>query len=165
MDQLCPACGLCCNGVLFADLALQQGDDFQRLKELGLKVRARGKLAKIVQPCACFDGKLCSIYKERPKNCRSFECGLLKRVQQRTQTVSEALQVIQLARRQARAVSARLRRLGNSDESRPLTRRYAAVMGEPIDLAQPDSSELRGQLARAVQRLMKTLQRHFLDVS
>ncbi len=31
---LCPDCGLCCNGVLFADVELRAGDDAGRLKQL-----------------------------------------------------------------------------------------------------------------------------------
>jgi len=36
ISQLCPNCGLCCNGVLFADVELRAGDDAGRLAELEL---------------------------------------------------------------------------------------------------------------------------------
>src|ERR1035441_3049702 len=41
--QLCPKCGLCCNGVLFADVELRKGDDVQRLAELGLSLEKKGR--------------------------------------------------------------------------------------------------------------------------
>ncbi len=81
VDQLCPNCGLCCDSTLFADVELRAGDDAKQLAKLGLvlKRKERTKTA-FAQPCACFDGKLCTIYADRPKRCWLFECGLLKKV-------------------------------------------------------------------------------------
>ena len=81
VSQLCPKCGLCCNGVLFADVELQKGDDAKRLAEIGLLLGKKGGQKAFTQPCGCFDGTFCRIYDDRPKRCRTFECGLLKRVQ------------------------------------------------------------------------------------
>ncbi len=99
ISQLCPNCGLCCNGVLFADVELRAGDDAEQLKKLGLTLekKGQGKLA-FAQPCACFDGKLCGIYAERPKRCRTFECGLLKRVQTDELKADAALKIISKAK-------------------------------------------------------------------
>jgi len=41
--EICLECGLCCNGVIFADVQLQPGDLPDRLRELGLKLLARAK--------------------------------------------------------------------------------------------------------------------------
>src|ERR1041385_4460265 len=81
VSPLCPNCGLCCDSTLFADVELRKGDDAKRLAGLGLTIgkKGQGKLA-FSQPCACFDGKFCTIYEARPKRCRTFECGLLKKV-------------------------------------------------------------------------------------
>src|SRR5208337_5052378 len=79
VDQLCPKCGLCCNGALFADVRLQKNDDSRRLTELGLSVKSKADRPVFPQPCSCFVGTLCRIYAERPGHCRAFECGLLKR--------------------------------------------------------------------------------------
>src|SRR5208337_2660907 len=81
ISQLCPNCGLCCNGVLFADVELQKGDNAGRLIDLGMSLKKKGMKRAFTQPCQCFDGKLCKIYNDRPKRCATFECGLLKRVQ------------------------------------------------------------------------------------
>src|SRR5437764_15390956 len=80
VSQLCPACGLCCNGVLFGDVELQPGDDKKKLSALGLVVERRGGKSRFPQPCSCFDGKLCRIYENRPGRCRTFECRLLQQV-------------------------------------------------------------------------------------
>src|SRR5271170_4181088 len=100
--QLCPNCGLCCNGVLFADVELRAGDDAERLRQLGLTLekKGQGRLA-FVQPCACFDGKFCGIYADRPKRCRTFECGLLKRVQAGGLDADAALKTIAKTKLQA----------------------------------------------------------------
>jgi uncharacterized protein len=164
VDQLCPNCGLCCDSVLFADVELRAGDDAKRLAQLGLTIenKTRTKLA-FAQPCACFDGKLCRIYADRPKRCRTFECGLLKRVQAGELDADVALKSIAKARRQAETVRQLLRQLGQNDEQLPMTKRYATVMSAPIDLSGHEShAELRGELMLAVDELMRQLQRDFL---
>jgi Fe-S-cluster containining protein len=163
VSQLCPNCGLCCNGVLFADVELRKGDDAKRLAELGLSLVKKGRKPAFTQPCVCFDGELCRIYTRRPKRCRTFECGLLKRVQAGEMGADAALKTIAEAQRLAEKVRGQLRRLGQSDEQLALNRRYAQVMREPIDLSSPeDAAELRGELMLAVNDLMQMLRRDFL---
>jgi hypothetical protein len=164
VDQLCPNCGLCCNGVLFADVELRAGDDAERLKKLGLSLEKKGenKIA-FAQPCACFDGKLCGIYAERPKRCRTFECGLLKRVEAGGLETATALKTISKTKRQVEKVRGLLRQLGQNDERLAMTKRYAQAMSAPVDLsAAENDSELRGELMLAVSELMQVLQRDFL---
>jgi len=162
VEQLCPQCGLCCNGVLFADVELQKGDDAGRLVELGMALKKKGMKRAFVQPCRCFDGKLCRIYEDRPRRCRTFECGLLKRVQAGEMEAKPALRKIADARQLADKVRRLLRQLGQGDEQLALTKRYAQVMSQPIDLSQEDQPELRSQLMLAVNDLMQILQRDFL---
>jgi hypothetical protein len=123
--------------------------------------KGRGKLA-FAQPCPAFDGKLCGIYGDRPKRCRTFECGLLKRVQAGETTVEAALKKIAAARKKALAVRDLLPPAGHHDESVALTHRYAEAMSAPLDLADERSSEYRGDLMLAVNDLMQLLQRDFL---
>ena len=163
VSQLCPNCGLCCNGVLFADVELRKGDDVQRLAELGLPLEKKGRQQAFAQPCVCFDGTLCRVYAERPVYCRAFECGLLKGVQAGELEAKTALKTIAETQRLAEKVRGLLRRLGQNDEQLALNRRYAQVMREPVDLSGPeDAVELRGELMLAVNDLMQALQRDFL---
>ena len=160
---LCPSCGLCCNGVLFGDVELQRGDDAENLAELGMNLQKK-KSGKICfnQPCPCFDGKYCSTYADRPKRCRTFECRLLERAQSGKVTVSSALKAITEARRCADDVRKLVRELGQNDERMPLNRRYSEVMSQPIELADEEKSERRGDLMLAVHKLTKILERDFL---
>jgi Fe-S-cluster containining protein len=163
IEQLCPNCGLCCDSTLFADVELRQGDDAKRLAELGLTLakKSQTKLA-FAQPCACFDGKLCNIYGDRPKRCRLFECGLLKKVEANELSAGAALKKISEAKKRAERVRELLRLLGQRDERMALTHRYAEAMSAPIDLADENSAERRGELMLAVSDLMLLLQRDFL---
>jgi Fe-S-cluster containining protein len=163
VDQLCPNCGLCCNGVLFADVELRTGDDAGRLVELGLSLTKKGSKLAFTQPCKCFDGKLCNIYADRPKRCRTFECGLLKRVQTGGLDTDAALKTIAETKRQAEKVRGLLRQLGQNDEWLAMTKRYQEVMSAPIDMSDHETdSERRGELMLAVDKLMRQLQRDFL---
>jgi Fe-S-cluster containining protein len=163
VEKLCPNCGLCCDSTLFADVELRAGDDAKRLAELGLLIEKKTptKLA-FAQPCACFDGKLCKIYDDRPKRCRTFECGLLKKVQADKMTANAALKKISEAKILVKKVRELLRLLGQRDERAALTHRYAAAMSAPADLSDGGDAERRGELMMAVNDLMQTLQRDFL---
>jgi len=136
-EQLCLACGLCCNGVLFKDVELQPGDDAQRLRSLGLPVRnarmAKGlpnskretRNAKFPQPCAALcDGNRCRIYAERPARCREFECALFKSVAVGGTELVAALKTVRATLRRADRVRRLLRLLGDIDEHLPLSLRF-----------------------------------------
>ena len=163
VSQLCPHCGLCCDSTLFADVELRSGDDPKRLEQLGLVIeqKSRTKLA-FAQPCACFDGKLCRIYGERPKRCRLFKCGLLKRVDAGKLKPEAALKRIGEAKRRAEKVRELLRLLGQRDERMALTHRYAEVMAAPVDLSDDAGAERLGELMLTVNDLMDQLEREFL---
>src|SRR5215216_8147024 len=117
VDQLCPACGLCCNGVLFGDVELQAEDDRKGLAALGLRLHQKRKTLLLSQPCSCFDGKLCGIYTDRPVRCRKFNCRLVQDVQNGDRTVPAALKSIKRARRQVKLVRALLESLGERDDA------------------------------------------------
>lgn len=163
IDALCPNCGLCCDSTLFADVELRASDDAQRLQRLGLTLyqKSRTKVA-FSQPCACFDGKFCRIYAERPKRCGLFACGLLKRVEAGGLTVNAALKKIISAKKQAELVRSLLRSLGQRDEPMALTHRCTGMMASPMELSKPGETERRGELMLAVNDLMTQLQRDFL---
>jgi len=164
IDALCPKCNLCCNGVLFADVELQDGDNPNLLQSHGLKLRRKGRKTCFVQPCVALqeDG-MCSAYKDRPGMCREFECGVLLRVAAGDLTEAAATKTIRKAQRLAKKVRTLLELLGNHDTKLALTKRYQAVMMGPIDMA--GSEELidaRGDLMLTVQELMDLASREFL---
>jgi Fe-S-cluster containining protein len=163
IEQLCPNCGLCCDSTLFADVELRPADIPERLEKLGLEIwqKTRAKLA-FAQPCACFDGKLCKIYGDRPTRCRLFECGLLKRVERGEMTAGVALKKIREAKVKAENVRGLLRESGQKDEKMALTHRYAEAMSAPVDLSDEANADRHGKLMLAVSDLMQLLERDFL---
>jgi len=154
---------LCCNGVLFADVELRKGDDAKRLVELGLSLVKKGRQRAFAQPCACFDGKHCRIYDDRPRRCRTFECGLLKRVQAGGLDADAALKTIAHAKRQVENVCELLRHSNSDDRQLALSQRYERAMNELVDLsAGTAAAEFPGKLMTAYRDLMLILQRDFL---
>ena len=160
--MLCTACTLCCNGVLFADVRLQGGDDARRLEELGVALSA-GANPRFRQPCACLKNGVCQIYADRPKRCRTFECRLLQKTLAGEVTAITALRTIGTTKKRVEGVQRILRELGDTDESVPLSRRYQRIMRQPIDLAvDKGGAQGRGKLMKAVAQLATVLERHFI---
>ena len=163
-ERLCLSCGLCCNGVLFADVELRRGDSPEEFTALGLDLQRKGKKLAFQQPCRCFDGRLCNVYASRPEHCRRFQCSTLQRVSTGQTSPAVALKLIAAAKQQAQTVRQLLGELGDHQEDRPLSRRYARLMAEPLDFAAGEEAiECRAKLMLAVDTLMKMLQRDFLS--
>lgn len=162
--KLCLACGLCCNGVIFADVKLQAGDDMERLRAVGLPLQKPGGAEnrprtavtkfKFDQPCAAHDGCHCRIYPDRPLHCRSFECLLLKSVIAGKTAQGEALGLVSKARQRADKVRQFLRELGDREETLALSARFRRTRNRlergGLDEA---TAELYGQLTLAVHEL------------
>lgn len=161
--RLCPSCGMCCNGILFADVRLEASEDLETLSALGLRLQRHGNKMRFMQPCLAFDGKLCRIYENRPSRCHAFECRLLKNVHAGLSTTQEALKVIKNMRKKAEKVLQLLEALGNCDTTEPLSRRYEIVMSQPWDLSvDPGLLKLRSELPKAMNDLMRLAAQEFL---
>lgn len=169
-NELCLECGLCCNGVIFADVRLEPGDDAGRLRSLGLPVIStnsglrsdaggRNRKSKInpsgfQQPCAALGGCRCRIYADRPKYCREFECLLLKNVEAGLLETAAARRVIRTTLRRAEEVKRLLRKLGDADEQSALSLRFRR-MKQRMESGIPDAenAEMFSRLTLAVHDL------------
>lgn len=162
--RLCLACGLCCNGVLFADVRLAPGDAIEALKAAGIPIRRRAKTCGFGQPCVALQASgACAVYADRPSMCRQFECSLLKNVAAGELSEAGALRQIRRAQTLADKVRSLLAASGNHQDHRPLTKRYQTVMRQPIALADGDEAgDRRGELMLAVHELMALLNARFL---
>ena len=159
--QLCPQCAMCCNGVLFKDVELQDDDDVAKLKALGLRF-ARTRKLKFPQPCAALDCRVCRIYKDRPARCREFECALLKSVIAGETEPPAALRAIREAQKRADRVRRLLRELGDQDESRALSLRFRRMQRRFESAAIDDSqADIFGELTLAVHDLNLWLRARF----
>jgi uncharacterized protein len=164
-DELCLKCGLCCNGVIFANVKLPPGDDAARLCSLRLPVsipRSGVRVPRLNQPCAAFDGCRCRIYPDRPAYCRDFECLLRKGVNTGRTNTGAALRIILTARARADKVRRLLRTLGNHDENVALSARFRKTTrqfaGADLD---DETAESYSQLTLAVHDLNLLLSEAF----
>ena len=157
-EQLCRACGLCCDGTLFDLVKLEPTDDAGKLKALGLPVSiARGKtpVARFPQPCSALcEDRSCRLYANRPWQCRTFECQLLKDAKAGRIAFAAALPLVKQARRRADAVRQLLRELGDTDEHRALGERFHRT-SERMEAGNVDESAKAkyADLSLAVHRL------------
>lgn len=159
-EKLCLSCGLCCNGVIFADVQLQRGDDAAQLRALGLLKANSAK--KFPQPCAMHDGCRCTVYKERPRYCREFECLLLKNAQEGRVSELEATRVIKDALKKAARVRGLLEELGDRDSSVALSKRFQAMRRRLENgPATAEQIDLFGSLTVAVHELNVILSERF----
>lgn len=157
-EQLCLACGLCCDGTLFDNVRLEPDDDPPRLKALGLPVgvsRGRERIAHFPQPCAalCAD-RTCRVYASRPQQCRTYECMVFKETEAGRIDLAAALRIVTKARRQADRVRQLLRRLGDTEEKRSLGERFHRMQCR-METEAPDQAALAlfADLSLAVHRL------------
>ncbi len=126
-EDICLLCGLCCSGVIFADVKLQPEDDAAQLHSFGLPVAVPDTLSarpRFSQPCAALDGCRCRIYAHRPKHCRDFVCVLLGQIKANRIESGAALRIVRTARERADKVRRLLRLVGDTDETAPLSRRF-----------------------------------------
>jgi len=171
-EDLCLACGICCDGTLFADVKLQAADDASHLQALGLPIaapsvgRARQtvgvSMGRFSQPCRAFQSCRCRIYENRPKHCRDFECVLLRSVKSGETARSAAFSVIRAARDRAEKVGRLLLELGDRDEHLALSQRFRRTT-KRLERSKLDeeTADRYGQLTLAVHDLNVLLSQAF----
>ena len=162
-DTLCTRCGLCCDGTLLGDVELTGPAEAARLELLGLDVDGDDADTELLAlPCAALRGTRCSIYAQRPRCCRTFECRLLQNAERGTVSVERALDQIAEARAQVRQVKALLARV----ETRParITARGARRRRDRRAPGRsPASARHRATLESAMAVLARTIRTTFLD--
>ena len=151
--------------MIFANLALQPGDEAGRLRALGLPVCSSHSTLRpphLAQPCGAFDGCRCRVYADRPHYCREFECALLHSVKAGRTDHGAAVRIIRTARERAEKVRRLLHALGDTDEQLPLSARFRRT-GKRLkehELSE-DDAEAYGQLTLAVHDLNLLLSEAF----
>ena len=165
-EQLCRACGLCCDGTLFDLVKLERGDDAGKLKALGLPVslsRGQQPVARFPQPCSALcEDRTCRLYAERPWQCRTFECRVFKDAKAGRITFAAALPLVKHARRRADNVRRLLHELGDTDEHRALGERFHRT-AERMESGHADEAAKTkfADLSLAVHRLKLLSQKRF----
>lgn len=154
--DLCPSCGLCCNGVLFATVRLSAEEAVPALEKQGAIWESSPAGKAFLQPCPAFRGSHCAIYSERPLKCREFHCGLLAAVAQGQMTLARAQAEIRETQRQVARIEAWLAQLGHPGSGQSLSRRCRQCLAAPHDNAD-ETVEMRAELMLAVRALVQRL--------
>ncbi|MGA0437617.1 MAG: YkgJ family cysteine cluster protein [Limisphaerales bacterium] len=81
-SELCTRCGMCCDGTLFASVALDETEKSRLGREL------------LPQRCVFLNGGCCQIYAQRPSRCQVFQCQLLEDMHASTESHQNALQIV-----------------------------------------------------------------------
>lgn len=134
LERLCLACGLCCDGTLFASAPLEISQHREAsLLRLRVILAADGS-NRLRQPCGALEGTACRIYDDRPRACRDYECDLFVALRGDELDEADALRIVQttldLRDRLARSLPPghddvplrqRVRDAHRPEEGRPLT--------------------------------------------
>ena len=154
-DTLCLQCGLCCNGVLFADVRPERGDASALFAQHG---------PRVAQPCPAFNFEncQCALYADRPARCRKFECKQFLAVHVGKISADGALKKIRAAKKLAATVEQHLTALDFNDVHLPFSKRFqkcqrAAERGG----FSPDELERLADLQLAVHKLNFVLAQDF----
>ena len=93
-QSLCLTCGLCCDGSIFSSVRLKPDDEITPLKAVGINIVSDSESNAFKQPCAAHKNCTCTVYANRPQECRRYKCELLKRFERDDISHEAALEII-----------------------------------------------------------------------
>ncbi|MBD1397412.1 hypothetical protein H9Q13_09565 [Pontibacter sp. JH31] len=103
--NICLSCGICCDGTLIGFVQLSH-EELPAIKEL-MEIEEASSDGVFLQPCKKYcDG--CTIYLDRPKQCASYDCKLLKSFQQKELDFTAAVEIIDEAKQRKIAIEDQL---------------------------------------------------------
>jgi len=111
-QSLCQSCALCCDGTLFSKVPLDPAEA-GILPNLGFDVVAAEHPAHFTQPCVKLVDSSCSVYAERPKNCRAYRCRILRRLENGELSAGEAQALVNKVKSLASTASELLASIGD----------------------------------------------------
>ena len=124
---------MCCNGSLFSRVPLDP-TEVDAMRKLGLYVLEGENKAYFAQPCAQLIHTDCSIYDDRPGNCRGYRCRILRRLESGELSLEAAQALVKKATELLSALHQLL--AGTGDESWSIWKRldtFAEEQKLPID--------------------------------
>jgi len=163
-NVLCTRCGLCCDGSLFADAELAARET-AALEILGVEIEdaEHGEPPVLLQPCAAFKRKRCSIYPHRPNCCHTFECRVLKQAESGAISIDRAKETIANALQEIGRVKVLMAQLGERDKRLPLKERFNEALTLSSNITDdPQMNRNRADTKIAITRVQNLLQQTFL---
>ncbi len=164
-DTLCTRCGLCCDGSLFADVELADGDEAAALEVMGLETEDADEDdgGLLVQPCGTLNGTRCSIYPHRPDCCRTFKCRLLQEAERGMVEVERAEEKIAEALKRIGRAKELVVQLGTGNERLPLKEHCMEALAlSEAAAAVPATKRKRAELRAAMTSVERLVGATFL---
>ncbi len=98
-SELCLACGLCCNGALYANVTVRP-EHAPFVRTLGLTLEKTGDdTFAFRQPCPLHTSGRCSAYPHHPLSCQEFRCALLRKYEAGEATLEDSLTIVRSAKK------------------------------------------------------------------
>lgn len=94
--NICLPCGLCCDGTIIGFVQLDS-EELSSIRQL-MDIEERDENGMFFLPCNKFGCNGCTIYSQRPKACRNFECGVLKSFEKKELSFDKAIEVIDVVK-------------------------------------------------------------------
>ncbi len=91
-EELCKACGLCCEGIFHSHAYIYSEEDRQFAQEMQVEIFYDDdeKIDAFPLPCPAFD-KICTVYPSRPSVCQAHKCNLLNNLNSQKITFDQAM--------------------------------------------------------------------------
>ncbi|WP_207431694.1 YkgJ family cysteine cluster protein [Sabulibacter ruber] len=103
--NICLSCGLCCDGTVIGFVQLDR-EELPLLRDI-IDIENTNGEGFFLQPCNNYcDG--CTIYSKRPKQCASFECGILKSIEKQELDFDAALDIINVVKQKKFTIESEL---------------------------------------------------------
>ncbi|WP_339924570.1 hypothetical protein [uncultured Cyclobacterium sp.] len=104
-SNICLSCGICCDGTLIGFVQLDP-EEVPRVKAF-MEIEDEKGNGFFLQPCKKFCDA-CTVYSKRPSQCASFECGLLKSVDQKELEFDSAVEMVKVVKIKKVAIEEKL---------------------------------------------------------
>lgn len=158
---LCTACGLCCDGTLYGQVALEgasNGPLALRLAKRGFAIlQDGGGATAFKQPCPALRGALCDMYEERPPACARYACLLRTNVESGRTELPVAERIVV----RARTLSARIRAGFPLERDRSLWEGITALEPPPDEAEEQAWAEAHADAIDAVASLIELVRAEF----
>lgn len=131
-QALCMACGLCCDGTLFAFAVIAPDEDVIQLERAGITTLC-GDGKTFTLPCKSFD-RICTIYNASRANvCGEYVCKLLRRLDGGAISYEMAAKIIRQTKAHKQKTQASFLVIYGATES-SLEQQYEGLMKLRVDL-------------------------------
>lgn len=158
-STLCRSCGFCCTGVVTDTVVISPTEDVAFLEQYRGEIFATdgGDKHWIEAPCPAHQ-EVCTVYPIRPRDCRTYECGLLARVNAGETSEESAIGIVH----DVQDLLDKLADSASQESSEPLSRQNVFnALKERINKASGDAYKAHFSAHPELLAVYYLIERHF----